>query len=136
VSGWRSELIQVRCSADEKELWGASAAEAGEALSEWVRRACDARAGLVAAAAESAGSEEPVRGSGGIRPAGAPTAAAPSLDVVSPDRAQDARVGKASFRPDPKAAGVARSRSESASGPCPGDAPAGTKCKLCGQTHK
>lgn len=103
-------------------------------LSEWVRRRCDA--GLVAGEGEA------------VVPIGTQPGAA-SRDL----RLSPATSPERSFRPDPKGGlvagdkpggGVVRDPGHSRARPapgspaassCPGDAPAGTRCKLCGKKH-
>lgn len=89
--GWRSQVIQVRCSPEEKAEWGSLAASAGLALSEWVRRRCDA--GLDAGVAQMPALTFPASGERAKeREHSAARLGTPS-PASSPER---------SFRPDPK----------------------------------
>ena len=112
-----TQYVMVRLDRATKELWVEAAHDERVSLSEWVRRAAEARLGGGVAAPRREGS------SGFESPSVAPP---PSLDVVSPDAGRDVRVGKSSFRPDPKkkaglgSGGVARA----ADSPSPGAAAA------------
>jgi len=86
--------IVVSLTDGQKDVWVAAAHDERVTLSEWVRRAADARAGLGTGEVVMPVPPPVVR---------APVSPVPSpVDAVSPDSFQGVRVGKSSFRPDPK----------------------------------
>ena len=94
--------IFIGCTDAQKELWVRASHEEYLSLSEWVRRALDARAGLgagdVGGLPRDAG---PTRSSASPSAAPAPSPS-PGDDTVTPGTKAGLVSSQGSFRPDPK----------------------------------
>ena len=120
-------ILNVR--EDQKALWVDQAFEERVSLAEWIRRRCDA--GLGAGGRDRTGTGGDVDASVGPRHSLSAEAAAPAPSSFRPDPKGglgSGEVSRAGFSPVAAAASPVPS-------PCPGDVPAGTRCKLCGKKH-